>query len=243
MRFSHIAATFVIIGLIAIVSLCLFLKIRHADKLAPMLSEEEVKKHAAPFISDFLGLSFPGQYAPYHGIGETRTMPYLLTDEERDRAIKKLQDTFQTTHKVSVAVPGLRGNQLNISDKESLLFYDQYLITELSKQTELIGNTQIDTFSTMTAGTPVIIFTLHPSEVRFVFLSFGTMYVTLKTHNKQWERYSQRWRGDMEHLRLPLLNAQFHSGESVRSVVFRLTRVDWLADVCTSEKEEIREPD
>jgi len=209
MRFYYVTGAFVLVGLIVFASFWFFPK---PKKLAPMLTEELVKKYGGPFISDFLGLSFPGQYAPFHGIGNIRREPYVLTEEERERAIKKLQDTFQTTQKISVTI----GNS-----KEFLLLYDQCLAIELSKYAALMGDTRIDSLSALTAGSPDIVFTLHPSDVQFVFLTFGTMYATLRPHDPRW-RGHKRWRGDMDYLRTALLDTRLQDGETVRSVARRV---------------------
>jgi len=209
MRFYYVTGVFVLVGLIVCVSFWFFPK---PERLAPMLTEELVKKYGGPFISDFLGLSFPGQYAPMHGIGTIRTERYVLSEEEREQAIKILQNTLQTTQKISVTIG---------DGKEFLLLDDQSLAAELSKHAALIGETGIDPLSTLMSGSPVIVFTLHPSDVLFVFLSFGPMYATLRPHDPRW-RGHHRWRGDMDSLRTALLDAQLQDGETVRSVAFRL---------------------
>jgi len=218
-RFYYIAGTFAAVGLIIIVWLVLF-----HERSAPTGSFEElaeyIEKHR-PFISDFLGLSFPGQHAPMMGIDNVRGTPYVLTEEDQERAIKKLQDTFQNTQKISVAFYGCHLTEpRGIPIKEALMSYDQCLAAELYKQADLIQKTRIPPMNV--SGThPVIIFTLHPSGVKFNVMPRGGYFFSLKSSNPVFER-CMRWEGDMHHLRMAFLDARLQDGETVRSVASRL---------------------
>ena len=241
-RFYYVTGTFAIIGMIFIASFCLFHK-----KVAPVNSEEWIKKRG-PYISDFLGLSFPGQYAPMFGHDNLRTVPYVLSGEDRERAVKKLQDTFQNTQKVSVVFDDYWGKQPDIRGKESLPFkefflsYDQYLATELSKQTELVGETLISPLSTISAGGPDIVFTLQPSGVKFIFYSCKDMFVILVTRNSQWQG-CQRWQGDFHYLETALLDARLQNGETVLSVAARESGWGLPINIRTPENGESAETD
>ena len=222
-RFYYVTGTCVIVGVIAIVSFCLFY-----ESVDP-LSEEKVKKRSGPFISEFLGLSFQGQFAFIAG-ENARLDAYHLTEKDRERAVNKLQDTLQNTTKVSVAFYAEAWHDPQCV-KEELLFYDVGLIAELHKQVELVGESVIPTL--LVYGTaPAVIFTLHPSEVRFNVMPDGRMYVSLG-------KGVQRWEGSWKHFTMTLLDARFQNGETVRSVAAHvLNSFDWSPDKHAPESDE-----
>ena len=220
-RFYYIACAFVIIGLVVIAWFCLF-----HERPDPTMSFEELAEYIEknrPFISDFLGLSFPGQHAPMMGIDNVRQTPYHLTEGDRMRAVKKLQDTFQETQKVSVTFHE-RWKELPV--KESLLSYDQYLAVELCTQADLIQQTYIPPMNIRGTG-PAIVFTLHPSGIKFHVMPCGDAhYVTLANSNPQLE-HSMRWEGDMHHLKTAFLDARLQDGETVHSTASRVLEREW----------------
>ena len=225
--FYYIVCIFAIIWVIAFASLRFFCE--RFDRLARVtleqMTDEEYIKHFGPAISEFLGLNFPGQYAPTHYMyvfGNIRTTSYDLTEEDREQAIKKLQEMFQNTQKVSVAFYTDAGHTYQLV-KEELLSYDQYLITTLCEQADLIQQTHIPTLTTSWSG-PAIVFTLHPSGVRFNIIPRVDgirCYVTLRHKDPSLE-YAQRWQGDFHYLTLALLDAHLQDGETVRSVASRI---------------------
>ena len=238
MRFYYITGTFVIIGLIAITWFCLF-----RERPAPMISEEMVREHG-PYISDFLGLSFPGQYAPMSGyapISNTRTTSYALTEEDRERAVKKIQDTFQNTQKVSVVFDNYGGKKTDICGKEFLLSYDQHLAAKLGEQANLMGDTSISPFSAISAGSPYIVFSLHPSGVTFEFYSRDICHVKLITCHPRWQN-AQRWYGNFHYSAMALLDARLQDGETVRSKALHfLDDSHWLLKEQTPENSESKD--
>jgi len=246
MRFYYITGTFVI-GLIVIVSFCLFhgsaLMMPEDERLSEDeemsngegLSEEWFKKHGSPFISDFLGLSFPGQYAPPYGhVNSLRDTSYELTEEDMERAVKKIQDTFQNTQKVSVEFYADSWSNPRLV-KEELLCYDYDLVAELCKQASLMQKSIIPPMSVSGTG-PSITYILHPSGVKFnIMPDGGTCYVTLRHKYPRWDEV-QRWRGDLWRIGIVLLDARLQDGETVRSTAARvLDKSDWYPKEHTPE--------
>ena len=224
-RFYYITAAFAAIGLVAFVSFCLFY-----NGTDPM-SEEAIKEKFGPWISEFLDLDYPGQYAHsvcryreiigFDSSGEevprVNNMPaYILPEEDHKRAVKKLQETLQSTTKVSVSFNVHDENFQFVEAKEYLLSYDHVLAAELCKRADLMKNSFIPVGLNVYMTPPAIVFTLHPSEVKFKVMPNGKLiYVSLG-------KGIQRWEGDMHHFRATLLDAQLQDGETVRSVASRL---------------------
>jgi len=190
LRFYYIIGASIVIGLIIIASFRLFYQGTDTSL------EEEFNKKFGPYISDSLGLSFPGQYANIVGTNP-RLEAYHLTKEEREIAIKKLQDVLQNTNKVIVRICDWDLKTNHRGFQEYMLAYDDNLVAKLCEPIDLVGDTVIPTMLTPMSG-PDIVFTLYPSEINFNFLSNKTMYITLgKGH--------QAWKGDMSLFRISCL--------------------------------------
>ena len=214
-RFYCFVGAFVVLGMVVVVSFCFFFK-----GTDPM-SEEAIRKRLGPWISEFIGLSFPGQYSPVFG-QNPRLEAYHLTENDRERAVKSLQNTLQNTKKITVEI---RVRDLKTDQHgrvEYLLSYDHNLVIKLCEQAGLIGDTVIPTMLTSMSG-PDIVFVLYPSEVNLNFFSNETMYITLG-------KGYQTWKGDMYHLRIACLDTRLQNGETVRSVASRILGPHWLID-------------
>jgi len=106
-------------------------------------SESEVKKRYekryGQFISEFLGLAFPGQYADIF-TNNPRLESYYLTEKDRELAVKKLQDTLLNTKEISVeCVVWSGGSHVN----KYTVSFDQDVVDVLCKQAGLVGETFI----------------------------------------------------------------------------------------------------
>ena len=163
-------------------------------------------------------MNFPGQYAPPFGEGNIRTTYYILTEDEQERAIKKLQDTLLDTKKVSVEFGFDKTNEDRTIEwcvKKHWLFYDHNLATELSTQlyVESESDSCIPTLLVYMSA-PEIVFTLYPSEVKINIMvakmdEGGLLYVTLGKGFQRWEG------GFSTSFTKALLNAQLQDGETV----------------------------
>jgi len=179
--------------------------------------EQTIQEVCGPFISEFLGLNFPGQYAPMFG-KDARSENYDLTKEDRKQAIQKLRETLQNTEEVSVEIVGI-DRQQNTSEKY-LPLDGSDLLHELCKQVDLVEDTCITPLDDMCV--PDIVFTFYPSEMKinimeshpeasFVHVPF--LYVTLGEG-------MQRWEGNFGNgLMMTLLNTRLQGGQTVRSYV------------------------
>ena len=173
--------------------------------------ERAIREQSGPFVSDFLGMSFPGQYASMLG-KFPRPESYGLTAEDRKLAIQKLQDALQNSQEISVEIVDI---QHRVSERY-LLQYDSNLVIELCRQADLIEDTSISPLDFMRV--PDLVFTLHPSEVNINFIANSSahvpsMYVTLGGG-------MQRWEGNFGiGFIATLLDAQLQRGGTVRSRV------------------------
>jgi len=143
---------------------------------------------------------------------------YDLTEEDRERAIRRLQDMFQQTESVSVEIFYWDDRQQYATEKHWLCYGDD-LATELCEQVHFINNTFIVPASDV--DVPDVVFTFSPSEVKINFrenlraLLVGelAMNVTLGSGTQQWD-------GNFgDGMKAALLNARLRSGETVRSRV------------------------
>jgi len=185
-----------------------------------VLQEKTMQEVCGPFISEFLGLSFPGQYAAMLG-KNARFENYDLTNEDRKRAIQQLQDTLKNTEEVTVEFVSQNDWQRFPTEKY-LMFYDSDLAQELCKQADLMEDTYIAPMDGMYV--PDIIFTFSPSEMKinimeshpaasFVHIPF--LYITLGEG-------MQRWEGDFGNdFMMILLNGhlRLQGGKTVRSCI------------------------
>ena len=181
------------------------------------LHEHAMHEQCGPFISEFLGMNFPGQYAPMFG-KNARSKNYDLTKEDHERAIQRFQEMLQGSKEVSVEI--VRWNDLRRAASERYwLSYDSNLAMELCQQTELFEGTSISPL--LDLYLPDLVFTFYPSEVRISmvgsppdsFVQAPLLYITLGSG-------MQRWEGDFGNgFTAALTNAQLRGGGTVRSNV------------------------
>lgn len=174
--------------------------------------ETMIQEEYGPFISNFLGLDFPGQYAPMFG-KNARLERYLLTKEEQTLAIYKLQSALQQAENVTVKVT--IGTADPPSDTAELpLSYDADLASELCMQTDSAEYTSISPLDNRLA--PELVFTFYPSEIKVNMTdstSTPSIYIT-------WGNGKQRWEGFFGGgFASALLNAKLKSGETIGSLI------------------------
>ena len=179
-------------------------------------SEEAIRKYYGPMISGFLGLNFPGQYASYDHGENPRSEYYFLSEDEREIAIKKLQDTFRETKKVVVIF-----HELSYADKgdyyeEHLLVYNTELVGELCNQTALIGELCISPLMCLRSH-PDITFTFHPSKLKLCFRGADWLYASFgEVEQQQCSGLGIPILSDL------LLDSRLQNGTTVRSVRERI---------------------
>lgn len=179
--------------------------------------EKTIQETYGPFISEFLGLNFQGQYAPKYG-KNARPDSYRLTAEDRQSAIQQLQHVFRNSDQVSLEVTSVNEEQKTISER-FWLSYDGPLAEELCSQVEFAEDTFISPLDYKYI--PDVVLTFHPSELRINMMAhspvpsahFPFVYLSLG-------QGMQRWEGFFGYgLTAAILDAQLTSGETVHACI------------------------
>ena len=187
------------------------------------LHDSSIREECGPFISEFLGLSFPGQFAPMFG-KNARRENYYLTEQDQELALKTLRDALHHSETVSVEF-FVWDNFLLHSLEKCFLSYDHDFAEILCKQADSMADTFIAPLDYMYV--PDIVFVFYPSEVHINMIATPStpfaraplLYVTL-------EEGMQRWEGNFgDDFMAALLDLRLQSGETVRSRVS-----DWIPD-------------
>jgi hypothetical protein len=179
--------------------------------------ENAIQAACGPFISDFLGLKFQGQYAPKFG-KNARFDSYHLTEEDRTIALQQFQFMLHNSEQVSVEVVSLDDEQQTISEL-FWLSYNTELADKLSTQIELAEDTFISPLDFKYV--PDVVFTFHPSEVRINLMSnppvptaqFPFLFISLGQGMQRWEGFFGNGFTEV------LMNTELLNGETVHSCV------------------------